>query len=186
MENMNNIKQMKDLIEMITSPNVNLNSNNSKNKGKLDSISNTQTLIADFEELKENYTLLQSNLDDLNKKNKMLSEENNNLKNTNINLINNDMANMSEQINKLTTTNNNNNINSDNLNNIKKLECELSETKKKLESQIEKYQNLMNDYDKKLSESVQFKQLKKYLNEKNAIVIDLKNKLSNYESSKKN
>ena len=42
----------------------------------------------------------------------------------------------------------------------------------------------MSEYDKKLSESVQFKQLKKFVNEKNALVVDLKKKLSQYEEGK--
>ena len=164
MENMHNIKQMKDLIEMVTAPNVlNDGLNKKLNVGKLGSISSTQTLIADFEEMKESFEIMKSELENLKKKNSLLSEENNNLKNTNNTLANKEMVSMSEQLKKLSTSNKDD---SKYLDNIKKLEQELTETRKNLESQIEKYQVLMNDFDKKLSESVQFKQLKKFLNEK--------------------
>jgi hypothetical protein len=57
----------------------------------------------------------------------------------------------------------------------------LEATKKNLEEQVAKYQKLLKEYDVKINESIQFQQLKKLLQDKNALIIDLKNKIKNIE-----
>ena len=64
---------------------------------------------------------------------------------------------------------------------LKKLEDECQEAKKNLDEQIAKYQSLVKNYDKKVSESAQFKTLKKILQDKNTLIIELKTKVANYE-----
>lgn len=44
-----------------------------------------------------------------------------------------------------------------------------------------KYQNLLKDFDIKVNESIQFKQLKKFLQEKNTLIIELKDQLAKKE-----
>jgi hypothetical protein len=75
----------------------------------------------------------------------------------------------------------NNSSNQQNVENINKLQYDFESTKKKLDEQVLKYQNLLKDYDVKLSESIQFQQLKKFLQEKNFLIIELKNKLAKIE-----
>jgi len=57
----------------------------------------------------------------------------------------------------------------------------LEATKKNLEEQVTKYQKLLKEYDVKINESIQFQQLKKLLQNKNDLIIDLKNKIKNIE-----
>ena len=64
-----------------------------------------------------------------------------------------------------------------------KYQHDLENTKKKLDEQVSKYQNLLKDYDVKLSECIQFQQLKKFLQEKNNLIIELKNKLAKLEEA---
>lgn len=52
-----------------------------------------------------------------------------------------------------------------------------------MNDQVAKYQNLLKEYDVKLSESIQFQQLKKFLQEKNALIIELKNKVAKFEEA---
>ena len=59
-------------------------------------------------------------------------------------------------------------------------------TKVKLDEQINNYQKLVKDYDKKLNESVQFQELKKMLQEKNKLLISLKKKIASLESDTEN
>lgn len=68
---------------------------------------------------------------------------------------------------------------------LKKLQCDLEETKKVLDDQVAKYQNLLKEYDTKLSESIQFQQLKKLLQEKNTLIVDLKKKVAKFEGEDK-
>ena len=57
-------------------------------------------------------------------------------------------------------------------------------TKKNLDEQVSKYQKLLNEYDVKLSQSIQFQQLKKLLQDKNSLIIELKSKIANFEEEK--
>lgn len=59
-------------------------------------------------------------------------------------------------------------------------------TKVKLDEQINNYQKLVKDYDKKLNESVQFQELKKMLQEKNKLLISLKKKIASLEGDTEN
>jgi len=68
--------------------------------------------------------------------------------------------------------------------NIQNLQKDLENTKKNLEEQIAKYQKLLKEYDVKINESIQFQQLRKLLQDKNTLIIDLKNKISKYEENK--
>lgn len=178
-ENMYNQKQMNDLINMLTQPSI-PELGKKGGIGKLSSISSTQNLIEEFEDLKEKHAILNSTLENYKHQIDMLSKENENLKQNN-NSMSNEIGNLSTQIGKLAVSNSKD---SSYLDSVKKLEKELTETKAKLDSQINKYQELMNEYDKKLSESVQFKQLKKFITEKNSVVVELKKKLSEYENKK--
>jgi predicted sulfurtransferase len=57
----------------------------------------------------------------------------------------------------------------------------LETSKKNLEEQVAKYQKLLKEYDVKINESIQFQQLKKLLQDKNTLIIDLKNKIKIFE-----
>ena len=174
-ENMNNINQINELISMIAQPNISLSDFGKKNNiGKLSSVTNVQTLIEDLESLKEKHEFLLSEFEGLKIKNNFLIKENENLKN-NSSQVNQEMTSMSDKINKLSL---NSKDEAKYLEEVKKLEFELRETKKTLDSQIEKYQILTNEYDKKLSESVQFKQLRKFITEKNDMINELRSKLA--------
>jgi len=54
-------------------------------------------------------------------------------------------------------------------------------SKKNFEEQVSKYQKLLKEYDVKINESIQFQQLKKLLQDKNTLIIDLKNKIKIFE-----
>ena len=64
---------------------------------------------------------------------------------------------------------------------LKKLEKESQEAKQKLDEQIEKYKVLLSNFDKKVSESAQFKTLKKILQDKNTLIVELKTKVAKLE-----
>lgn len=177
-ENMKNMKEMNEFVSSIS--NLALPDLSSKSSlGKLGSISNTTNLIENYETLKHDYDILNQKVEILQSKNEMLSNENKNL--------NNNISNYSETINQLReqiktmSSGMANKDNSINLATLNKLENECAETKKKLEEQILKYQSLVNDFDKKVSESVQFKQLKKLLQDKNTLIVQLKTKVAKYE-----
>ena len=109
----------------------------------------------------------------------MLSNENNNLNNNiqeNNNIINQLRSQISELVNGVKTNNKNTNVE-----NLKKLENEYAEMKNKLDKQMEEYQKLVQNYDKKVSESTQFKTLKKLLQDKNTLIVQLKTKVAKYE-----
>jgi peptidoglycan hydrolase CwlO-like protein len=80
--------------------------------------------------------------------------------------------------------NKNNNENEKIIENFKNLEKDLEHTRLKLQEQISNYQTLLKDYDVRISESIQFKQLKKLLQDKNNLIIELKNKIASYEGEK--
>ena len=177
-ENMKNMQEMNAFVAQIS--NLALPDLKSKSSlGKLGSISNTSNLIENYETLKHDYDLLNQKIEILQSKNDMLSNENTNLNNAR----NNDsatIAKLREQIKTLGSGigNKDNKTNVDMLN---KLENECAEAKKKLDEQIQKYQTLVNDYDKKVSESTQFKTLKKLLQDKNTLIVQLKTKVAKYE-----
>ena len=109
----------------------------------------------------------------------MLINENNNLNNNiqeNNNIINQLRSQISELVNGVKTNNKNTNVE-----NLKKLENEYAEMKNKLDKQMEEYQKLVQNYDKKVSESTQFKTLKKLLQDKNTLIVQLKTKVAKYE-----
>lgn len=177
-ENMNNMKQMNDLVELMSSSNI-PDIDAKKGIGKLSSISSTQNLISDYEELLQTNKFISTELENLKQKTQILSEENYNLKTRNEEFAQ-EMNSMSDKIKNLSGSSGSK-TDSEFFQKIKQLEKELSDTKNNLDIQIDKYHKATNDFDKKLSECTQFKQLKKFLQEKNQMVIDLKKKLANYE-----
>jgi chromosome segregation ATPase len=176
-ENMSNIENMKEFISNLS--NLSLNESGNKSIGKLGSISNTSELIENYETLKHDYDILNEKVNILNNKNEMLSNENNNL-NNNIQENNNTINQLRNQIRELVSGGKSNDNNS-NFDNLKKLENEYAEMKKKLDKQMEEYQKLVQNYDKKVSESTQFKTLKKLLQDKNTLIVQLKTKVAKYE-----
>lgn len=177
-ENMTNMEEMNQFIESLS----NLSLPESKGQAsKLNSISNTVNLINDYETLKHDYDILNEKVEILKKQNEMLMNENNAL-NENSKASTDTINNLRKQITdlskKMMSPQQDSNANIDLLNEIQK-ECE--ETKKKLDEQMEKYQALVKDFEKKVSESVQFKQLKKLLQDKNVLIVQLKTSLSKYE-----
>ena len=176
-ENMSNIENMNDFISSLS--NLNLPETQNKSIGKLSSISNTSELIENYETLKHDYDILNEKVNILNNKNEMLSNENNNL-NNNIQENNNTINQLRNQIRELVSGGKSND-NVSNFDNLKKLENEYAEMKKKLDKQMEEYQKLVQNYDKKVSESTQFKTLKKLLQDKNTLIVQLKTKVAKYE-----
>ena len=176
-ENMSNIENMNDFISSLS--NLNLSDTQNKSIGKLSSISNTSELIENYETLKHDYDILNEKVNILNNKNEMLSNENNNL-NNNIQENNNTINQLRNQIRELVSGGKSND-NVSNFDNLKKLENEYAEMKKKLDKQMEEYQKLVQNYDKKVSESTQFKTLKKLLQDKNTLIVQLKTKVAKYE-----
>ena len=176
-ENMSNIENMNDFISSLS--NLNLPDTQNKSIGKLSSISNTSELIENYETLKHDYDILNEKVNILNNKNEMLSNENNNL-NNNIQENNNTINQLRNQIRELVSGGKSND-NVSNFDNLKKLENEYAEMKKKLDKQMEEYQKLVQNYDKKVSESTQFKTLKKLLQDKNTLIVQLKTKVAKYE-----
>jgi hypothetical protein len=81
---------------------------------------------------------------------------------------------------------NSSNSSSNTLQTLNSLQSDLENTKKVLDEQVSKYQNLLKEYDVKLSESIQFQQMKKLLQDKNTLIIDLKNKIAKFEEEQEN
>ena len=177
-ENMSNIEQMNDFISSLSNLTLQ-DSNNNNTLGKLGSVKNTTNLIENYETLKHDYDILNEKVQILTNKNEMLSNENNNL-NKNIQENNTTIHQLRNQIRELADGVKNNNANA-NVENLKKLENEYAEMKKKLDEQVAQYQKLVENYDKKVSESTQFKTLKKILQEKNTLIVQLKTKVAQYE-----
>ena len=99
----------------------------------------------------------------------------------NFTCFNNDLATLSTINSNILNSNNINNNNNELLNKLEE-ECRIS--KKNYDEQLQKYQQLLKDFDKKVNESTQFKTLKKILQEKNTLIVQLKTKISNYEEKK--
>ena len=181
-ENMNNIKEMNDFVNSLS--NLTLPDTNSNNKlGKLGSISNTANLIENYETLKHDNDILNEKNKILENKIELLQNENNNLNNIN-NQNSNEIENLRNQIKSLSSNINNNNFDNNNKELLNKLEEECKISKKNYDEQMQKYQQLLKDFDKKVNESTQFKTLKKILQEKNTLIVQLKTKISNYEEKK--
>ena len=165
---MHNLQQMNDLINIINSPNIDLKK---EERGKLSSISNTQNLISDFEEAQEKIRYMEMDIDTLKQKNMNLIQENQKLKMNN-EKFSEEMKSMSSQIGKMSQG-------KADYDAVKKLEEELTLSKQNLDKEIQAYQIMTEEYEKK--NGIQFKQLKKFLNEKNEALIELKKKLAKYE-----
>ena len=140
-------------------------------------------MIKYYENMKHECDMLNERVSILNNKIEMLTEENSNLNNQ-LQSTSITESNLRRQINELTAklTQNQGKSSQENTELLRKIEGECNENKKKLEEQIEKYQKLMKDFDKKVSESSQFKTLKKLLQDKNTLIVQLKTKVANYEN----
>ena len=51
-----------------------------------------------------------------------------------------------------------------------------------MDEQVQQYQKLLQSFDKKISESKQFQTLKKILQDKNTLIVNLKTKVAKYEN----
>ena len=150
-----NMNNIKEMNDFINSlSNLTLPDTNSNNK--LGKLGS----ISNTANLIENYETLKHDNDILNEKNKILENK--------IELLQNE----------------NNNLNNNNNELLNKLEEECKISKKNYDEQLQKYQQLLKDFDKKVIESTQFKTLKKILQEKNTLIVQLKTKISNYEEKK--
>jgi hypothetical protein len=182
-ENMQNMKEMNEFINSLNSLNIDTNVGKNKSLGKLGSISSIEGLIKENEIMKHDYDILNQQVEILNNQKQMLSNENNNL--TKLNKENNqtilelrkEIQNLSQKISE-----NNQNESKETVETLKKLEKDSQEAKKKLDEQVEKYQALVASFDKKVSESAQFKTLKKILQDKNTLIVQLKTKVAKYEN----
>jgi hypothetical protein len=177
------MNEMKDFISSLDNKGISGIYGKSSIINKLGSISSTKTLISDYEELKNDYDLLKQNYETLKGQNELLVLENQNMqKNSNIKSL--EINNLMEKISNLSL-----NFASDtdkrSIDNIKNLQKDLEATKINLNEQIEKYQKLLKEYDVKINESIQFQQMKKLLKDKNTLIIELKNRVSEFEEVKK-
>ena len=181
-ENIQNMKEMNDFIS--SSSNLTFESNVPEKKAleKLGSISSVESLIQDNENLKHNNDILNQQIEILNNKIEMLTTENENLSKQNKETSKTEID-LRKQVQELTEKlgKNNQQDNSQTVEALKKLEKECQEAKKKCDEQIEKYQALVKSFDKKVSESAQFKTLKKILQDKNTLIVELKTKVAKYE-----
>ena len=182
-ENMQNMKEMNEFINSLNSLNVDINLNKNKSLGKLGSISSIEGLIKENEIMKHDNDILNQQVEILNNKSQMLTTENENL--TRQNKENSQtILGLRKQIQDLSQkiSENNQNSNKEAVETLKKLEKESQEAKQKLDEQVEKYQELVKSFDKKVSESAQFKTLKKILQDKNTLIVQLKTKVAKYEN----
>jgi len=180
-ENMNNINEMNEFINQLSNLTLSDNKNGSK-LGKLDSISSTVNLIENYETLKHDNDILNERNKILENKIELIQNENTNLNNINsqnskeIETLRNEIKTLSSSI-----TNQNSGDNKELLNKFEE-ECKIS--KKNYEEQMKKYQELLKEFDKKVNESTQFKTLKKILQEKNTLIVQLKTKIAKFEEKK--
>ena len=182
-ENMENMKEMNQFINSLNQLNVDISNSKMKSLGKFGSISSIEGLIKENEIMKNNTDILNHQLEVLNNKNQMLTSENQNLTNQ-IRENNQDILSLRKQIQDLTQkiSENKNQDSKETLEALKKLETESQEAKKKLDEQVQQYQKLLQSFDKKISESKQFQTLKKILQEKNTLIVQLKTKVAKYEN----
>ena len=182
-ENMQNMKEMNEFISSLNSLNIDIGSNKNKSSGKLGSISSIEGLINENQTMKNDNDILNQQIEILNHKNQMLTTENQNLTRQNMENSENILS-LRKLIKDLTQkiSENNQNDSKQTVDTLKKLEAESQEAKKKLDEQVEKYQQLVASFDKKVSESAQFKTLKKILQDKNTLIVQLKTKVAKYEN----
>ena len=182
-ENMENMKQMNQFINSLNKLNIDINNSKIKSLGKLGSISSIEGLIKENEIMKNNSDILNHQVEVLNNKNQMLTAENQNLFNQ-IRENNKDISALRKQVQDLTQklSENKNQDSKETLEALKKLENESQEAKKKLDEQVQQYQKLLQSFDKKISESKQFQTLKKILQDKNTLIVNLKTKVAKYEN----
>ena len=185
-ENMENMKEMNQFIHSLNQLNVDISNSKMKSLGKLGSISSIEGLIKENEIMKNNTDILNHQIEVLNNKNQMLTTENQNLTN-HIRENNQDILTLRKQIQDLTQkiTENKNQDPKETLETLKRLEAESEEAKKKLDEQVQQYQKLLQSFDKKISESKQFQTLKKILQDKNTLIVQLKTKVAKYENEDK-
>ena len=185
-ENMENMKQMNQFINSLNKLNIDINNSKIKSLGKLGSISSIEGLIKKNEIMKNNSDILNHQVEVLNNKNQMLTAENQNLFNQ-IRENNKDISALRKQVQDLTQklSENKNQDSKETLEALKKLENESQEAKKKLDEQVQQYQKLLQSFDKKISESKQFQTLKKILQDKNTLIVQLKTKVAKYENEDK-
>jgi len=185
-ENMENMKEMNQFIHSLNQLNVDISNSKMKSLGKLGSISSIEGLIKENEIMKNNTDILNHQIEVLNNKNLMLTTENQNLTN-HIRENNQDILTLRKQVQDLTQkiTENKNQDSKETLEALKKLETESEEAKKKLDEQVQQYQKLLQSFDKKISESKQFQTLKKILQDKNTLIVQLKTKVAKYENEDK-
>ena len=181
-ENMENMKEMNQFIHSLNKLNVDISNSKMKSLGKLGSISSIEGLIKENEIMKNNTNILNHQIEVLNNKNQMLTTENENLlihnqeKNQEISALRKQIQDLTQKLSK------NSNDSKETLDTLKKLEQETQDAKKKLDEQVQQYQKLLQSFDKKISESKQFQTLKKILQDKNALIVDLKTKVAKYEN----
>ena len=185
-ENMENMKQMNQFINSLNKLNIDINNSKIKSLGKLGSISSIEGLIKENEIMKNNSDILNHQVEVLNNKNQMLTAENQNLFNQ-IRENNKDISALRKQVQDLTQklSENKNQDSKETLEALKKLENESQEAKKKLDEQVQQQQKLLQSFDKKISESKQFQTLKKILQDKNTLIVQLKTKVAKYENEDK-
>ena len=181
-ENMENIKEMNQFINSLNKLNVDVGNSKMKSLGKLGSFSIIESLIKENEIMKNNSDILNHQIEVLNNKNQMLTTENENLTN-HIRENNQDILSLRKQIQDLTKKlSENSNDSKETIETLKRLETESQESKKKLDEQVQQYQKLLQSFDKKISESKQFQTLKKILQDKNTLIVNLKTKVAKYEN----
>lgn len=182
-ENMQNMKEMNEFINSFNNLNINTNVSKNKSLGKLGSISSIEGLIKENEIMKHDNDILNQQVEILNNKSQMLSTENENLTKQNkensqtILGLRKQIKDLSEKISE-----NNKGDSKEMVETLKRLEKESQEAKKNLDEQVEKYQQLVASFDKKVSESAQFKTLKKILQDKNTLIVQLKTKVAKFEN----
>ena len=186
-ENMENMKEMNQFINSLNKLNVDVGSSKMKSLGKLGSISSIESLIKENEIMKNNNEILTHQIEILNNKNQMLTTENENLSNQNRE-NNQDILILRKEIQNLTQklSDKNKQDSNESLEALKRLETESQEAKTKLDEQVLLYQNLLKSFDKKISESKQFQTLKKLLQDKNTLIVQLKTKVAQYENKDDN
>jgi chromosome segregation ATPase len=181
-ENMQNMKEMNEFINSLQNLNIPTSGKN-KSLGKLGSISSIEGLIKENEIMKHDNDMLNQQVETLNNKSQMLATENENLTKQNkdnsqtILELRKEIQNLTQKISESHQSES-----KEAMETLKKLEKESHDAKKKLDEQVEKYQQLVASFDKKVSESAQFKTLKKILQDKNTLIVQLKTKVAKYEN----
>lgn len=184
-QNMKNVNEMDEFVKSLsqTLP----NSFGKQNViSKLNSITKTQNLINDFEQLKNEHEVLKEEYHMMKNKNEMLVNEVQNLQA--------ESQKQEQEINSLRAQikvswiliKNRSAEDGKDIDSLGQLQKDLEATKKNYDEQAAKYQNLLKDYDVKLSQSSQFQQLKKMLLDKNNLIIQLKKKLTEFEEQPEN